>query len=134
MPPQTHSPIASSSASLSSSNWPGQPGLEGTSSMGSSPVTGRQKRAAAPQPRHAPGAIELSVAQMHAHSLKAAALDQPDAGEVVSEELADHLVEAPLHGRDGECFGEHRANPTAARLRCDVDAALADARIAGAVT
>src|SRR4051794_33475457 len=48
-----------------------------------------------------PSAVELAVAAVQADRVEAAAFGQPDARDVVGEELADHLVEAALFGHGG---------------------------------
>src|SRR5665811_1318087 len=79
-----------------------------------------------------PLAVELAVSAMQPDLREAAALDQADAREVVGEELADHLVETQVDRDSGKGFGQHRAEPLAARIGGDIDAALADPRVAGA--
>lgn len=73
-----------------------------------------------------PGAVESAVATVQPDRREAATFDQSETGNVVGEELADHLVEAAALGSDRERFGERGTDATTPGSSVDVDAALPD--------
>ena len=80
-----------------------------------------------------PRSVELPVAAMEANRGEAASLDQAAAGGVIGEELPDQLVEAVLLSGGGERLGQRRAHAASPCVDRNVDAALADAGVTGAV-
>jgi hypothetical protein len=89
MPPRIHSPITPCNASRSCSKRVGQPGREGRA--GWVRLLSRGRRRDGQQSLHdqdvAPGAVELPMATMNAYRLKAAALDEANAGELSVKSL-----------------------------------------------